>query len=164
MTFRPQRDAARRRALTLSAVERLEGRRLLASYAVNTFLDAPAVDPSMGNAATAAGAISLRSAIQAADATSGPSTITLPAGTYALSITPDNVDDASTGDLNITGEADPNRRGGRLDDDRRGLDRPRPDGAGGRAGGDLGRDDHRGPRHRHARRRGAGASGSTRAI
>ena len=100
MTLRPRR----RRALTLSAVERLEGRRLLASYTVNTFLDAPAVDPSNGDAATAAGTISLRSAIQAADALAVPVTINLPAGTYALSIAPNGIDDASNGDLNVTGD------------------------------------------------------------
>ena len=48
---------------------------------------------------------SLRDAIVAADAAGGPSTITLPAGTYKLSIPSTGTDDPTTGDLDVNGAA-----------------------------------------------------------
>ena len=105
MIRRTPQASARRRALAHSAVETLEGRQLLAAFTVDTTVDTVAVNFTTG--ATADGTISLRSAIQAADATSGPSTITLPAGIYNLSIpiggNGDAFDDAASGDLDITG-------------------------------------------------------------
>ena len=60
-------------------------------------------DPSaMGCDDRAASDCSLRGAILAANATTATDVIVLPAGTYTLKVMPDVVDDASTGDLNVT--------------------------------------------------------------
>ena len=91
--------------MACSAIEMLEGRMLMATFTVNALADAAAVNPASGDGTSTLGAgkITLRSAIQAADATAGPSTINLPAGTYTLSIAPTVANDAASGDLNITG-------------------------------------------------------------
>ena len=97
-----------------SDIEALEGRRMLAAsiveapldavrgILVNTTLDEPAADPGSQDPTTADGKISLRSAIQAANATGGLVGIDLPAGIYILTIPPTGADDAASGDLNIT--------------------------------------------------------------
>ena len=72
-----------------------------ASYTVTSTADAVAVDPSVG-CATADGSCTLRSAIQAANAAGGANTITLPAGTYTLTIAPTGDDGDANGDLNVT--------------------------------------------------------------
>jgi hypothetical protein len=73
---------------------------LAATFAVNTRTD---VAPSAGECASppAVGDCSLRQAVDSANANPG-STISVPAGTYQLSIPPTGMDDNSTGDLNIT--------------------------------------------------------------
>ena len=71
-----------RRALRF---EPLEARHLLAVFTVNTALDTVAVDANV-SALDAAGHISLRSAIQRANALAGADSINLPAGTYNLTI------------------------------------------------------------------------------
>lgn len=82
-------------------IERLETRRVLAAFIVDTFTDSAGglcgVD-GVGNSGC-----SLRSAIIAANALPGPDTITLAAGTYTLSI--DNggsLSDEQEGDLNVS--------------------------------------------------------------
>lgn len=101
---RPFRNADRRRAGFPSALEPLEERRVPATLTVNTLLDLPAVDPSSGNPNTSDGTISLRSAIQAANATADPTNIIVPAGTYPQTIPVSGSDGADSGDLNITGK------------------------------------------------------------
>src|SRR5262249_57570577 len=61
-----------------------------------------AVDLTSGKDAT--GHISLRSAIQAANALGGPDTINLPAGVYRLTLAGPGEDAAAAGDLDITGD------------------------------------------------------------
>jgi uncharacterized repeat protein (TIGR01451 family) len=78
-----------------------------AVYDVSNTNDVAASNPSSGSCATpplsaAAGACTLRSAVQAANHVSGPSTISVSPGTYKLTIAPSGPDDDSTGDLNVT--------------------------------------------------------------
>jgi hypothetical protein len=84
--FRPQLQA-------------LEDRVVLSTFRVNTTLDTAAVDLRKGKDAT--GSISLRSAIQAANARGGSHTIILPVGTFTLTIAGTGEDAALTGDLDI---------------------------------------------------------------
>jgi hypothetical protein len=90
----------RRHVRSCPRLESLEGRTLLSSFRVNTTLDTVAVSLQTGKDAT--GHISLRSAIMAADATAGSSTITLPKGTFKLTLAGANEDASATGDLDIT--------------------------------------------------------------
>lgn len=78
---------------------------LAASFDVNSTADA-----ALGGAVTCAGAGSectLRAAVQAADAAGGTNTITLPAGTYTLTMAPpsgssgSDPDDPASGDLDV---------------------------------------------------------------
>jgi CSLREA domain-containing protein len=69
---------------------------LAANFTVNTTTDAVDAGGCSGGPCT------LRDAVLAANAAGGSSTITLPAGTYNLTISPSGNDDASTGDLNVT--------------------------------------------------------------
>jgi hypothetical protein len=76
--------------------EVLEDRLAPATFAVNTTDDTPEARPGSGTALDPFGHVSLRSAIMEADALGGANTITVPAGTYRLTL-------ASTlGDLSIT--------------------------------------------------------------
>src|SRR5262249_26736195 len=77
----------------------LEERVVLSTFKVNTTLDTVAVDLKKGK--DASGHISLRSAIQAANAKGGNNTITLPAGTFTLTIPGVDENNAATGDLDI---------------------------------------------------------------
>ncbi|HET9104310.1 MAG TPA: DUF11 domain-containing protein [Solirubrobacteraceae bacterium] len=77
------------------------------TFAVASTADVAAADPTTGCATSAAsaahGACTLRSAVQAADAAASDSTITVPAGTYTLTIPSDGAqDDATNGDLNVS--------------------------------------------------------------
>ena len=81
-------------------LETLEDRRLLSTFKVNTTLDTVAVNLKTGK--DASGHISLRSAIQAADAGGSNNTIILPAGTFTLTIPGAGEDASATGDLDIT--------------------------------------------------------------
>src|SRR5947209_6531913 len=65
-------------------LQKLEGRVLLSTFRVNTMLDTAAVSLKSGKDST--GHISLRSAIQAADARGGSNTIILPSGAFTLKI------------------------------------------------------------------------------
>jgi hypothetical protein len=72
----------------------------------------------------ASGHVSLRSAIMAADARGGSSKIVVPAGRFTLTIAPIGTDDASSGDLNITGNLSITGKGeGRTIIDGNNLDR-----------------------------------------
>ena len=82
-------------------IDELEGRVLLATFRVNTTLDTVVANLKTGQDAT--GHISLRSAIQAANAKPNADTIIVPAGTYKLTLTGANEDNAATGDLDING-------------------------------------------------------------
>src|SRR6516162_5801277 len=82
-------------------LEPLEMRLVLSTFKVNTTSDTVAVNFKNGKDAT--GHISLRSAIMAADARGGNNTITLPSGTFLLTIPGAGEDAGATGDLDITG-------------------------------------------------------------
>ena len=82
-------------------IDELEGRVLLATFRVNTTADSVAANLKTGR--DAAGEISLRSAIQAANAKPNADTIIVPAGTYILTINGANDDNDATGDLDIKG-------------------------------------------------------------
>lgn len=105
--FRPSRRKADRqqRPKTRLSLESLESRRLLATLVVNSTLDAVDANPGDGLCEISSGGpCTLRAAIQEANAldnTDGPDRITIPAGTYTLSI--EGIDEqlASTGDLDI---------------------------------------------------------------
>src|SRR5262245_5509563 len=100
--FHSKRESRKRRAVRrLPELEGLEGRVVLSTFKVNTMLDTVAVNLHNGKDAT--GHISLRSAIQAADARGGSNTIILPKGTLTLTIPGANEDQSATGDLDITG-------------------------------------------------------------
>ena len=77
-----------------------------ATLTVNSTVGGLDADPGDGACATAAGACTLRAAVGEADALEGPDTISLPAGTYQLTIPntePDVPDDNSRGDLDVFG-------------------------------------------------------------
>jgi uncharacterized repeat protein (TIGR01451 family) len=93
---RPPRPAFR------PLLEPLEARRLLATLTVTTTADEVAVNPAAGTGLAADGQVSLRSAIQTANAIPGADTINVPAGTYTLTIAGTGEDAAATGDLDIT--------------------------------------------------------------
>tara|TARA_R110002111_G_scaffold247140_1_gene309996 strand:+ start:270 stop:17531 length:17262 start_codon:yes stop_codon:yes gene_type:complete len=75
------------------------------AFFVNSFLDTVDAAPGDGVAADINGNLTLRAAIMEANALDGDSVIILPAGTYYLNILnqiDSNLDNASTGDLDIT--------------------------------------------------------------
>ena len=84
------------------ALEVLEQRLQLSTFRVNTTLDTVAVN--LQNGKDSSGHISLRSAIMAADASKGSSTIIVPAGSFTLSIPGANEDASATGDLDLKGK------------------------------------------------------------
>ncbi len=92
----------RRRRTVVNCVQQLEGRALLSTFVVNSTLDTADVTPGDGIAADAAGNVTLRAAIQEANALVGGDTITLPAGTYSLSLFGADEQAAATGDLDLT--------------------------------------------------------------
>lgn len=73
-----------------------------ASFTVTTTSDSVDAVPGDGFCADSGSACSLRAAIQEANALAGTDTITLPAGTYTLSLAGANEDAAATGDLDLT--------------------------------------------------------------
>ncbi len=82
-------------------IEGLEGRVAPSTFKVNTVADTLAVSVQTGK--DASGHISLRSAIMSADAKPNSDTITLPAGTFTLTIPGAGEDKDATGDLDIRG-------------------------------------------------------------
>src|SRR5262249_23474412 len=75
-----------------------------ADFVVNTNIDAVDAHPGDKVCLTANGLCTLRAAIQEANALAGPDTISLPPGTYSLTIGGSDEDAAATGDLDITGD------------------------------------------------------------
>jgi uncharacterized repeat protein (TIGR01451 family) len=94
-----RRNAARRRRNNLyrPCLLVLEGRVAPAAFTTNTLADTHAVNLTTGTDST--GHVSLRSAIEAADHLGGSNTISLPAGTYKLSLGPMDIDN----NLTLTG-------------------------------------------------------------
>lgn len=72
------------------------------TFTVTSTLDAVDANPSDGVCATTAGQCTLRAAIQQANALTGADTISIPAGTYTLTIPRTTESDPASGDLNIT--------------------------------------------------------------
>lgn len=105
-------------------IESLEERVLLTTFTVNSLLDTVDANPGDGVALDGSGNTSLRAAIMEANALAGADTITLPAGTYTLSLAGIDEDGAATGDLDITGQLTINGAGsGSTTIDADGLDR-----------------------------------------
>jgi CSLREA domain-containing protein len=73
-----------------------------ATYVVDSTVDAVDVDPFDGICATASATCTLRAAVQTANATAGADVISLPAGTYTLTIAGDFENGAAEGDLDVT--------------------------------------------------------------
>jgi uncharacterized repeat protein (TIGR01451 family) len=105
----PARSAVVRRELSLVAVFVVIGACLApAASATTTFAVADTADAALTSstgtscASTDGGKCTLRAAIQAADNLGGDVTITLPAGTFPITIAPSaSADDPSTGDFDI---------------------------------------------------------------
>ena len=95
-------SAKRKTTRTCPRLEALEQRLQLSTFRVNTTLDTVAVNLHTGK--DSSGHISLRSAIMAADAHGGSSTIIVPAGTFTLTIPGANEDASATGDLDLKGK------------------------------------------------------------
>lgn len=91
--------AGRRRKLRL---ECLETRRVLAVYNVNSFVDSVDANPGDGIAQDLEGRTTLRAAIMEANARAGTDVVTLPNGTYQLTLNGIREDGAQSGDLDIT--------------------------------------------------------------
>jgi hypothetical protein len=88
--------------LGLVALLLATGRVQAADFTVDANGDGVDAQPGDGMCATAAGACTLRAAVQEANALPGADTITLPAATYTLSIPGANEDGAATGDLDVS--------------------------------------------------------------
>jgi CSLREA domain-containing protein len=82
-------------------VEHLEDRALLAAFVVNSTLDTVDASPGDGIAADAGGRVTLRAAIQEANAMAGGDTITLPAGTFRLALLGQAEQFVASGDLDL---------------------------------------------------------------
>src|SRR5712691_4991903 len=97
--LRPRRSRSRH---FRGEVQQLEDRALLSTFVVNSTDDNPDADLSDGIAADSQAHVTLRAAIQQANASFGADTITVPAGIYLLTlIGSPGEDQAATGDLNI---------------------------------------------------------------
>lgn len=75
-------------------------------FAVNSTADAVDATPGDGVCASASNECTLRAAIMEANAVAGHNSITLPAGTYTLTIAPTGTDTPDSGDLDIAGDTD----------------------------------------------------------
>ena len=75
-----------------------------ATFTVDSTADATDVALGNGKCATAEGTCTLRAAVQETNALAGPDSVTLPGGTYVLSISGLDEDDAATGDLDVLGD------------------------------------------------------------
>ena len=82
--FNPQHRCVRRKTAMRPKIDGLEPRLVLSTFKVNTTLDTVAVNLKTGK--DASGHISLRSAIEAANAKPNADTIVVPAGTITLTI------------------------------------------------------------------------------
>ncbi len=91
-----------RKTLWQPTLESLEIRQVPTTFAVNTTADTVAVNLQTGK--DAAGNISLRSAIMAANTQPGADTILLPAGTFGIQLTGTPEDGGLRGDFDIKGD------------------------------------------------------------
>ncbi len=98
-----KRQSVAARRSTRQAIERLEERRLLTTFSVNSTFDNVDVSLNNGVAADFNGQTTLRAAIQESNANATADTIVLGAGTFTLSRAGANENNAVTGDLDITG-------------------------------------------------------------
>ena len=73
-----------------------------ATFVVDSTVDAVDATPGNGVCATSGAICTLRAAIQESNALAGADTVTVPAGTYTLTIAGTSEDAAATGDLDIT--------------------------------------------------------------
>lgn len=73
-------------------------------FTVDTTVDSPAASPGGGKCESKAGGCSLRAAVEEANASTLPSEISIPAGTYALTSKPAGADFAKSGDLFLRGD------------------------------------------------------------
>src|SRR5258708_5363855 len=94
-------DGKRRTTRSRPSLEWLEHRVTPSTFHVNTVLDTGAVNLMTG--ADASGHISLRSALQAANAKPNADTIILRAGTFTLTIPAMGNDGSASGDLDLAG-------------------------------------------------------------
>jgi CSLREA domain-containing protein len=107
------RTAGIRVAVLLSAVVAVAAAHA-DTYTVNSMIDAVDETPGDGVCATAFAKCTLRAAVQEANAHAGPDVITLPAGSYPLSligVIQEDEDDGATGDLDVSGELEINGAG-----------------------------------------------------
>ena len=81
-SLRQRNPGRRQRKSPLAFGERLETRSMLTRFVVTSTEDAPDTDPGDGVAATAAGEVTLRAAIEEANAASGVDSIEIPAGFF----------------------------------------------------------------------------------
>jgi CSLREA domain-containing protein len=88
--------------VTLLACAATAGPARGATFNVNSTNDDTDLAPGDGLCASFASGCTLRAAIQESNARPGPDAINLPAGTYELEIPPLNLNDITTGDLDIT--------------------------------------------------------------
>ena len=88
------------------AVELLEDRALLSTFTVTSTSDTIDANPGDGIAEDAGGATTLRAAVMEANALAGDDVINAPAGIYTLSVTGTDNDDATSGDLVVSGNLD----------------------------------------------------------
>jgi hypothetical protein len=91
----------RRRTSLVKSAERFEAKAMLSAFIVDSPLDLPDANPGDGIAATASGETTLRAAVQEANATAGPDTITVPGGLIELSLQGPADHTAASGDLEI---------------------------------------------------------------
>src|SRR5262245_20086793 len=91
-------------ALACLAFAAYSGAASAAGFAVNVTWDAVDVVPGNGVCADAAGACTLRAAVQEANALPGSDTIKVPGGTYNLTLLGPGEDAGATGDLDIHSE------------------------------------------------------------
>jgi Ca2+-binding RTX toxin-like protein len=99
--LRPQSRRPRQTSGSRRPGEALEARTLLTTFAVDTLTDATDSNPGDGSADDGSGNVTLRAAIQEANALAGDDDIILPAGVVQLSISGTHEDAALTGDLDI---------------------------------------------------------------
>ncbi|MBC7815710.1 MAG: hypothetical protein IAG10_02295 [Planctomycetaceae bacterium] len=95
-TRRPRRLVGR--------IQCLEERVLLTTFVVDSTLDTADANPGDGVAADSMGRVTLRAAVQEANALAGADTITLSAGNYLLGLFGNGEQSAASGDLDITDE------------------------------------------------------------
>ena len=91
--------------MTVALPTPMDDRAAAAAFTVADTVDRVDTNPGDGVCATSAGPCGLRAAIQEANALAGPDTITLPAGTFSITIAslPDTLIDPANGDFDITG-------------------------------------------------------------